>query len=83
MDTLLDELKTEWKKTPGYKDVETEYWVPGQGQIEKCPNGCELEIYGDTPEKWMEVSNRDFWRQTKICLSYTMIGISILYEVYC
>lgn len=78
MNALLEELKREWKKMPGYKDVEAEYWVPGQGQIEKCPNGCKLEIHGNTPEGWIEVSGRDFWRLTKICRKHGFARIYII-----
>ena len=78
MDTFLDELKTEWKKIPEYKNVEAEYWVPGQTQIETCPNGCELEIYEDTPVKWVRISGRDAYRQTRICRKHGFARIYVI-----
>jgi len=81
MNALLDELKTEWKKFPEYKDVEAEYWVPGQDQIEKCPNGCRLEIYEDTEDtivKWGGVSGRDAYRQTRICREHGFVRIYVI-----
>ncbi len=78
MNVLLDDLETEWKKVPEYKDVEAEYWVPGQNQIEKCPNGCELVIYEGNPVKWDRVSGRDAYRQTRICRKHGFARIYVI-----
>ena len=78
MNFFLNELKTEWKKIPEYVNVESEYWVPGQAQLEVCPNGCELEIYEDTPTKWGRISGRDAYRQTRICRKH---GFAIIYAI--
>ena len=78
MNDLLYELKTEWKKIKEYKDVEVEYWVPDQYQAEKCPEGCELEIYEDTPVKWGRVTNRDVYRQTRIFRKHGFARIYII-----
>lgn len=79
MPVLLNDLKNEWEKgSPGYKDVEAEYWTPGEKQVEKCPKGCELEIYEDTPKKWGRVSNHDAYRQTRICRKHGFARIYVI-----
>jgi hypothetical protein len=78
MNTLLNDLKTGWQKVPEYKDVEAEYWVPKQAQIETCPHGCDLEIYEDTPEKWVRISGRDAYRQTRICRKHGFARIYVI-----
>ncbi len=78
MNALLDDLKTEWQKVPEYKNVEAEYWVPKQTQIETCPHGCELEIYEDTPAKWTRISGRDAYRQTRICRKHGFARIYVI-----
>ena len=78
MNALLDDLKTEWQKVPEYTDVEAEYWVPMQAQMETCPHGCDLEIYEETPEKWVRISGRDAYRQTRICRKHGFARIYVI-----
>ena len=76
MSDLLDELRLEWKENPEYSDVQAEYWTTGNKQIERCPNGCRLEIYEDSAMGWVPISGRDAYRQTRICRKH---GFAIIY----
>ena len=78
MNTLLNDLKTEWQKVDEYKNVEAEYWVPGQPQEKTCSHGCVLEIYEGTPEKWGLIPNRDVRRQTRICRKHGFARIYVI-----
>ena len=78
MDAFLDELKKEWRKIPEYINVESEYWVPGQAQIETCPNGCKLKIYENTPTKWARIPGRDAYLQTRICRKHGFARIYVI-----
>ena len=76
MNTLLNDLKTEWQKVREYKNVEAEYWVPEQPQEETCSHGCVLEIYEDTP--WVRIPGRDACRQTRICRKHGFARIYVI-----
>lgn len=78
MPDLLNDLKTKWEEIPKYNDVRVEYWKPGDVQVDKCPNGCELEIHEDTPTKWDRISGYDVYRQTRICRAHGFARIYVI-----
>ncbi len=78
MNDLLNELVKDWKKEPVYKDVAAVLWEPGQPQLDKCPDGCSLEIYEQTPTEWGRITNRDAYRQTRICRKHGFARIYVI-----
>ena len=78
MTTLLNNLIEEWKKNSEYSDVEAVNWEPNQNQVEKCPYGCDIEIYENTPTNWARISKRDVYRQTRICRKHGFARIYVI-----
>jgi hypothetical protein len=78
MDDLLNELVKDWKREPHYKDVAAVLWEPGQPQLDKCPEGCSLLIYEQNPAKWGRVTDRDAYRQTRICRKHAFARIYVI-----
>lgn len=78
MSELLQNLVKEWEKAPEYKEVDAEYWEPNQPQVQKCPQGCNLEIYEDTPSKWARIPEHDAYRQTRICRKHGFARIYVI-----
>lgn len=78
MQSLLKNLEKEWEKNHECKDVKAELWKPGDQQVEKCPIGCNLEIYENTPKKWGRITGRDVYRQTRICREHGFARIYVI-----
>ena len=77
MDNLLKKLIEDWKKNSKYEDVQALYWIPNDKMVEKCPDGCSLEIY-EGGNGWRRITGYDAYRQTKICRTHGFARIYVI-----
>lgn len=77
MEKLLAQVISNWEKNHDYHDVSGKLWVPGSSRLERCPNGCHLEI-SEMPINWERVQGHDAYRQTRICRAH---GFARIYLV--
>lgn len=79
MEELLAQVVEEWANNNNYYDVSGKLWIPGSPRLERCPDGCHLDIY-ELPKKWERIRDIDAYRQTRICKVHRFARIYILSE---
>jgi hypothetical protein len=76
MNDLLVQLIADWKNK-GYLVVSGKLWEPGSPFLQRCPEGCHLEIY-EKPADWEKISGHNVYRQTRICKVHRFARIYLI-----
>ncbi|PKN67152.1 MAG: hypothetical protein CVU57_04165 [Deltaproteobacteria bacterium HGW-Deltaproteobacteria-15] len=77
MEELLALVIADCKKKGCCQDVSGKLWVPGSPRVERCPEGCHLDIY-EMPTKWKRVPGYDVYRQIRICRTHRFARIYLV-----
>ena len=75
MQQLLKDFEKKWKQYPTFSDVRAQRWEPNEEMVEKCTEGCQLEVQG---KGWERIPMRDALCYEIVCREHGFARIYVI-----